>query len=390
MSQKAKREYLESIIPRYRQADRKLKGKILDEMCAVCGYKSRKGAIRKIHRHIRPLRLRPGPRPVYGHAVTQLLFQLWLSMRKICSKKMKAAIPHWITFMKNWESMNPETEALLRRVSPATIDRLLRPMKDQMKLKGLSTTKQGSFRKTKIPIRVHFDDITEPGHMQSDTVAHCGDSIEGAYGNSLTMTDIHSTWTENRAVWTKSSIRVFEQIRDIEESLPFPMKSYACDNGGEVLNQRIYQYFYESREEGRKVPLSRSRPYKKNDQAFVEQKNNTHVRELFEYERVSHPDVVKLMNEIYKEYWNPLQNFFIPSMKCIEKTRLGARMKKKYDEPKTPYQRLLDSADLSEEAKEALQARYKSLDPFRLSEGLNQRLELFFEAVKKKRHRWVA
>jgi hypothetical protein len=286
--------------------------------------------------------------------------------------------------------MTDEVRAKLREISPATIDRVLRHPKRQMQIRGISTTKQGSFRKTKIPIRMHFWDITEPGHMQADTVAHCGSSLEGAFANSLTMTDIHSTWTENRAVWTKGTLRVFEQIKDIEANLPFAIRSYASDNGNEVLNQRIYRYFVESRPSGKKVDMTRGREYRKNDQAHVEQKNYSHVRQLFEYERVDYPAIVDIMNEIYKQYWNPLQNFFIPSMKCLRKTRIGGRIKKEYDEPKTPYQRLLESADMTEEAKRALTLRYQNLDPFKLSEGLDQRLKRFFDLTKKRRLLLVA
>ena len=191
-------------------------------------------------------------------------------------------------------------------------------------------------------------------------------------------------------MWTKNSFKVFEQIKDIEASLPFPIKSYASDNGNEVLNQRIYRYFVESRPDGYKVDMTRGREYRKNDQAHVEQKNYSHVRQLFEYERVDYSAIVDLMNEIYKQYWNPLQNFFIPSMKCIRKTRIGARIKKEYDDPKTPYQRLLESADMSDEGKQALILRYQNLDPFKLSEGLDRLLKRFFELTKKRRLLLVA
>jgi hypothetical protein len=384
MSQQAKREYLIRILERYWNSSKRDKGLILNEFCGVCGL-SRKHAIRKLKRaqNRKLYAIRPGPQPKYDQAVQMVLFQLWLAMRKCCSKKMVVAIPAWIEYAASWESLTSEVRAKLLQISPASIDRVLRSLKAQMQLRGFSTTKQGSFRKTKIPIRMHFWDIKDPGHMQADTVAHCGNSLEGAFGNSLTMTDIHTTWTENRAVWTKGSFRVFQQIRDIEENLPFPIKSYASDNGNEVLNQRIYNYFVENRPEGKKVDMTRAREYRKNDQAHVEQKNFSHVRQLFEYDRVGHPDVVDLMNEIYKHYWNPLQNFFIPSMKCIRKTRIGARIKKEYDAPKTPYQRLLDSADMSNEAKATLRARYQKLDPFKLSEGLDRKLREFFDQVKK-------
>jgi hypothetical protein len=310
-------------------------------------------------------------------------------MRRICSKKMKYALPGWL---KHFDSpgMTDEIRIKLLQMSPATMDRILKPVRAHEMPHGLTTTRPGSFRKGKIPIRVHHWGVTQPGFMQADTVAHCGDTLGGAHGNSLTMTDIHSTWTENRAVWTKGSLPVFKQIKDIEDNLPFKILGYSSDNGGEVLNQRLYAYFFESRKDGEKIQMTRSREYRKNDQAHVEQKNWTHVRELFGYERVDHPDLIPLMNDIYKNYWGPLMNFFIPSMKLLRKTRIGARIKKEHDEPKTPYQRLQESADLSLGAKEKLKLRYESLNPFALSEGLDKRLESFFWQVKRKRQRWVA
>jgi hypothetical protein len=388
MNHKVCREYLAEIRERYRAANRQVKGQILDEFCQVCGY-SRKYAIFRLSLRAHWLRKRPGPRPTYGPDVTKWFVVFWKKMRRICSKKMKQALPEWLRRFESPE-LTPEVRAKLLKMSPATMDRVLKLVRAHEIPHGLTLTKPGSFRKSKIPIRVHHWEVKTPGFMQADTVAHCGDNIGGAFGNTLTMTDIDSTWTENRAVWTKGSLPVFKQIKDIEENLPFKILGYSSDNGGEVLNQRLYHYFYESRNEGEKIPMTRSRAYRKNDQAHVEQKNWTHVRELFGYERVDHPDVVVLMNEIYKDFWSPLMNFFIPSMKLIRKTRIGARIKKEYDLPKTPYQRLLESADLSTEAKDKLRLRYESMDPFALSEGLDKRLERFFWLVKRKKQRWVA
>lgn len=388
MDIKVRKAYLAEIRARYQSADRLAKGAILDEVCQVCGY-TRKHAIYQLGARARLLVQRPGPVPIYGPEVTQWLVTLWRKMRRICAKKMKQALPMWLGRLKAPE-LSPEIRAKLLKMSPATMDRLLKPIRAQEVPHGISTTKPGAFRKSKIPIRVHHWEIKSPGYMQADTVAHCGDSVEGAHGNTLTMTDIDSTWTENRAVWTKGSLPVFKQIQDIEVNLPFRILGYSSDNGGEVLNQRLYAYFYESRKDGEKIQMTRSRAYRKNDQAHVEQKNWTHVRELFGYERVDHPDLVVLMNEIYKEYWGPLMNFYIPSMKLIRKTRIGARIKKEYDLPKTPYQRLLDSADLSEEAKNKLRLRYENLNPFALSEGLDKRLERFFWLIKRRHQRRVA
>lgn len=388
MKRKVCREYLAEIHERYRAARREEKGRILDECCQVCGY-SRKYAIFRLSLHAHLLRRRPGPRPTYGPEVIQWLTVLWRKMRRICSKKMKRALPEWLKHFDRPE-MTEEARAKLLKMSPATMDRALKSVRAHETPHGLSTTRPGSFRKSKIPIRVHHWEVKSPGFMQADTVAHCGDSVGGAHGNTLTMTDIDSTWTENRAVWTKGSLPVFKQIKDIEDNLPFKILGYSSDNGGEVLNQRLYAYFYESRKDGEKIQMTRSRAYRKNDQAHVEQKNWTHVRELFGYERVAHPDLIPLMNEIYKEYWGPLMNFFIPSMKLMRKTRIGARIKKEYDLPKTPYQRLQDSAELSKEAKEKLRLRYESMNPFALSESLDKRLESFLWLVKRKKQRWVA
>jgi hypothetical protein len=388
MNHKVCREYLAEIRERYRAENRQDKGRILDEFCQVCGY-SRKYAIFRLSLRAHLLRKRPGPTPTYGPEAIKWLTVLWKKMRRICSKKMKQAMPEWLNHFDQPEVTDDIRRKLLK-MSPATMDRILKPVRAHETPHGLTSTKPGSFRKSKIPIRVHHWEVKSPGFMQADTVAHCGEVLGGAHGNTLTMTDIDSTWTENRAVWTKGSLPVFKQIKDIEESLPFKILGYSSDNGGEVLNQRLYAYFYESRKDGEKIQMTRSRAYRKNDQAHVEQKNWTHVRELFGYERVAHPDLVPLMNEIYKNYWGPLMNFFIPSMKLIRKTRIGARIKKEYDLPKTPYQRLQESADLSHEAKEKLRLRYESLNPFALSEGLDRGLERFLWLVKRKKQRWVA
>jgi hypothetical protein len=214
-------------------------------------------------------------------------------------------------------------------------------------------------------------------------VAHCGDSLAGFFVNSLTMTDIFSCWTENRACWTKGQTPVQEQIKAIEKELPFSMTGFACDNGTEFLNYELLKYFRINREQP--VEFTRRRPYKKNDNAHVEQKNWTHVRQLFGYERLEDREIVAMMNEIYQQYWNPLHNFFIPSVRLIEKTRIGGSIKKKYDEPKTPYQRLMESADVVQEAKDKLKARYQKLNPFALHEGLQTKIADFKQYYQRQR-----
>lgn len=385
MSQTAKREYFERIWERYQKADRQVKSRILDEFCKVCGY-SRNYAIRKLRAQLPAGKRRgPGRRPKYEGQFTQTLHWIWIAMHRICSKKMAAALPHWLEH----SAYDPELNAKLLSISPASIDRLLRPFRHK-KIRGKTLTPKGGkhFIKRVIPLKPLDAQFTKPGFLQADTVGHCGDDISGFYAFSLTMTDIFTTWTENRAVWTKSGFLVSEQIRDIEQTLPFAILGYTADNGNEVLNERIYDYF-QKRPEAERVEVTRGRPYRKNDQAYVEQKNNSHVRGIFGYERIDERSLVPRMNELY-QLWNRMQNFFIPTMKCIDKKRDGARIIKKYDKPKTPYQRILESTDVKWEAKQRLQAQYQELNPFELSKELGKQQRAFFAILKRIKQPLVA
>ena len=177
--------------------------------------------------------------------------------------------------------------------------------------------------KNQIPIQAKDWNITEPGQqVQADPVAHCGNALAGTFANWLTLTDLCSTWTENQALWGKSSGRVIEAMRDIENALPFILRGFKSDSGSEFMNYELMTYFRENRP-GIPVQMTRSRPYKKDDNCYVEQKNFTHVRQLFGYVRLGDSDLIHLMNEIYRDYWGPLQNFFMPSQKLLRKTRIG-------------------------------------------------------------------
>jgi hypothetical protein len=373
MTQELKRAYVARVHLRYQKATRKEKALILDEFCEVFKM-TRKHAIKLINELPIPAGTRPGPKQIYGPEVAHHLHALWVQMNKMCSKKMEAALPLWLPFYE----CSPPTKALLMQISSATIDRLLKSFKEG-KVRGISSTIAAeSMIKNKIPIKLLDGDVTEPGFMEADTVAHCGNSLSGEFTNSLTMTDLFSAWTENRATWTKEKREVRKAIADIEASLPFKIKGFASDNGNEFFNHELHDFFSARKE---KVEVVRRRPYKKNDNAHVEQKNWTHVRELFGYERFDHPDLVGLMNEIYRLYWNPLWNFFSPTMKLKEKIRIGGKLVKKYDEPKTPYQRLMDSDHVSEREKTVLRSRFERMNPFELKREMETRLKWFTKIV---------
>jgi hypothetical protein len=384
MSQELKREYLNAIRARYRESSRGKKSLILDEFCSVCGF-ARKYAIAILNGRVEPGGTKARGRQVkYGPEVTFHLVRLWKEMNQPGSTKFKAALPEWLEYD---EHPGPKEDPLLRakiiEVSRPQLDRLLKPYRLGPRA-GMSTTRPGSRRiKSQIPIQAKDWNVTEPGQqMQGDTVAHCGDSLQGHFVNSLTVTDLFSAWTENRALWCKSSGRVIEAMKSIEGSLPFKLRGFKSDSGSEFMNYEVLSYFRENRPD---VPVAytRSRPYKKDDNCYVEQKNFTHVRELFGYARLDDPGLVALMNEIYEQYWGPLQNFFMPTQKLLRKIREGARIKKQYEPAKTPYQRLMASPALSVEQKAALSARKAKLNPFHLQKGLQKKLSEFEERLRK-------
>lgn len=374
MSFGARREFFFAIFERYRLAGKKEKKQILDEFCWACGY-SRKYAIRLLRSGVEPRRKRPGPAAKYGEKFREILFDVWHLMNRMSAKRMIKALPMWIKFCDS-EVLTPEIRELLLEISPASLDRLLRPYRKEQ---GKSTTRPGKWLKAKIPIEVQ-QRATQPGYLQVDTVAHCGTMIQGAYAHTLTVLDIFSGWTEARAIWRKDARGVLEQYLSLERSWPVMILGYASDNGGEVMNERLWRYL-----DQKGVQMTRGRPYKKNDQAHIEQRNNSHVRKLFGYERLEQMNLIKLMNEIYTEYWNPLNNFWFPTQKTISKERRGGRLVRKFDEPKTPYHRLMDCPKVPESMKMNLKAQYESQNPVQLSRGLEEKMKLFWKQVKTNR-----
>lgn len=377
----SRREYLEAIGKRYRKATRKEKSIILGEFCATCGY-NRKYAIRLLKKKLLPVPNRkPGPVSIY--AKEQLLVPLkriWFATDQMCSKKLKAAIPLWLPFYEGeYEPLLPDVRQKLLAMSPATIDRLLKPLRALYK-KGRCSTKPGTLLKNQIPIKTHNWDVTRPGYFEADTVAHCGNSMAGDFAFSLTFTDIFSGWTENRAVWGKGSQGVLGQIRNIEERVVFPILGFDCDNGSEFLNHHLVKYFTDRPKAP--VQFTRSRPYRKNDNAFVEQKNWTHVRQLLGYDRFDNPELVPVINDLYINEWSLFTNYFCPTLKLKEKLRINSRYCKKYEPPQTPYQRLIDSKDVSDEAKKTLEAVYNSLNPFKLKRQIDDKLKAVFHIVR--------
>jgi len=381
MSLSAKRESLARIHGRYQRAGRPHKTKILDEFCATCGY-HRKAALRLLNR---PLPTAPpkrsGPKILYDPAqVLPVLKLIWLASDQLCGKLLKAALPQWLAHYERCSAPLPEAfKKKLLGISPAQIDRLLRPARVQHPKQGLSATRPGTLLRHAVPTRGGPPDTTRPGSVQADTVAHCDDSTEGDYVNSLTFTELYSGWTENRAVWNKSADAVLAQLKELEAVVPFAMKDFHTDNGGEFLNWALHRHLT-----GRSVPTpwTRSRAYRKNDNAHCEQKNWTHVRQLFGHERFGHPELVALMNDLYAKEWSQFTNHFKPTFKLLRREKQEGKTKRIYESvPKTPYQRLLESPDIPEATKARLQAEHAVLDPFALKKSIEAKLKVFFTAL---------
>jgi len=371
MSCESRNEYISVQKHRYRRAGKPYKTRLLDEVCEVCGYE-RKYATKLLNGRRKSGKGKRGRKSEYNDPdLIKALKTIWMRSGQMCGKRLQPAIVHWLKhYEKHYGSLSGDCRKKLLKISPASMDRLLKPFKAQAKRKRNTGTKPGTLLKNQIPIRTSNDDIDRPGYLEADTVAHCGGSMSGSFIWSITYTDIKSSWTVTRAVWNKGCEGVVNQTRDVESKLPFAILGFDCDNGSEFLNHHLKRYLIDRKQP---VHFTRSRAYHKNDNAHVEQKNWTHVRELLGYDRLENPAMLKEINALYLD-WEKLNNFFKPSLKLVSKVRVKSRYKKKYDKPKTPFERLKVSGILSKEQEAALQREYESLDPFELDKRIQRRL----------------
>jgi hypothetical protein len=384
MSPRSKKEYIENIYLRYRNASRNQKALILDECCATLGY-HRKHAIRMLKRFKRFRKTktkRPGRAPFYSQpSILKPLKKIWLAANLPCSKRLKIILPLWIPgYIQSFDPLSPEAVEALSHISPATIDRILSPTRIHYKKRGRSTTKPGTLLRNQIPIKTNQWNESRPGFLEADTVAHCGDSLAGMFAYTLDSVDIATGWTEQRAVWGKGETGVLEQIHDIESSLPFPLLGFDCDNGSEFLNHHLYRHFSQRK---KPVQFTRSRAYHKQDNAHIEQKNWTHIRQWLGYQRFDDPLIVPLLNHLYTQEWKLFHNFFCPSAKLLAKERIGSKTLKRYDSPKTPYQRIIDSPCISPPIKQSLTKQLESLNPFMLRKAMEEKIKKIFLATSK-------
>jgi len=374
MSQKVREEMLPRLRQRYASRGRQGRSRLIDELCEQFGY-SRKHAIKLLGARAGwggdPSKAKGRPAR-YGSAVTEVLWAVWKCAEHPCGKRLVKLLPLWLP---HYEAEKGKLSRAVRQdvlaISAAQADRLLAPRKARVQHRGRSGTKPGSLLKHHIAIRTDNWDITQPGWMEADTVAHCGTSLEGDFIWSVTYTDIHSGWTSLRAVWNKGAHGIVAATREVEAALPFALAGFDCDNGSEFLNWHLVRYF---QDRPKAVGFTRSRPYHKNDNGHVEQKNWTHVRQLLGYDRLDDMELLEPINRLYREMWEPLHNYFLPSAKLVGKDRHGAKVKRSHDTPQTPCDRLLASKAISAAKKRQLRQQRAQLNPFELHRQLEEAL----------------
>lgn len=362
MSQRSKRELLEEIRPRYLKAKKSKKKTMLDEFVAATGY-HRKYAIR-ILKHGRPRRSgkKHGLPKVYQGEVVMALEQIWEVCGRICSKRLHPFLGEMVKVLERCGELqlSEQTKALLLQMSRSTIDRCLGPARFEHP-HGLSTTKPGSLLKKAIPVRTYTPwDEDKPGFLEIDLVAHCGQTTQGQYINTLTCVDLSTGWIECLAVRQRTQQAVFEAIRTMRTRLPFLLLGLDSDNGSEFINDLLYQYCLSE-----KITFTRSRPYQKNDQAHVEQKNWSVVRHLIGYDRFETETEQNLLESIY-ENLRLYANFFQPVLKLVSKEHVDKKLIKRYDQAATPFQRVLAAKEIPIETKARLTNLYVQLNPVQL------------------------
>ena len=371
-----KHELAKEILSRYMKSTKEEKKPILDEFCASTGY-HRSYAITKL----RNLQMTPKYKEsvagkhtrarerIYDSYVSAVVEQIYEALGGIGAKRMhplmSTILERGITF--GHIKTDLITEAKIRAMSKGTLDRMMKKIREKNAIKGISTTRPGTLLKSEISLRVGAWKEADPGFSEIDLVAHCGDNGAGPFISTLNTTDISTGWFESEAVMGKAQERILGGIKSIQERIPFPMLGIDSDNGSEFINHQLYGYCVKEN-----IVFTRSRPYKKNDNAHIEQKNFTTVRQVLGYQRFDTEETLELMLELYRGPLRLYINFFQPSVKCIEKKRIGSKIKKVYDIAQTPHERVLVHPNTSRETKETLTRLFETLDPFALRKEIDR------------------
>ena len=360
MDLKTKQTIIRELSKKYQKATKKEKGEILDKLVSLAGYHRKYGVEVLSHppaKHKKVITCRR--KSQYGE-IFPLLKKLWAISNYASGKRLVPAIPVYLDALERHRELlvSDKGRKLLLTISPATADRLLVSERKKITLKARSRTKPGSLLKSQIPIRTFADwDNAKPGFLEIDLVHHCGDSPAGEYIHTLDTTDVATGWNECAAFMGRSRKYTIEGTERIKQRLPFPLLGVDFDTGGEFVNWHFIWYCQKN-----KITYTRAREGKKNDQAYIEQQNYSVVRRFVGYVRLNTWEQVEILNQLY-EGLSDYQNFFQPVMRLKEKVRDGARVTRRYDKPKTAYQRVLEHLEIEESVKKKLRKRFLKLNP---------------------------
>jgi len=365
---------MDSMSRRYREASRALKARILDEVCVATGF-HRKYAIKRIGLvetcHPQGRRApRRGRKRIYTRETLAVVAKVWEAAGYPWSARLKAILVLWMPAIKKHYPLTARIEAQLRDISPRTIDRALADRKHDLRRRIYGRTKPGTLLRHQIPIKCESWDVDSPGHLELDTVPHCGGSSEGLFAYSFNLTDIGSTWVETRAVLGKGEQGILKAFSEMTETVPFKVLDIDSDNGGEFINHHLYNHCQE-----RHIGFTRSRPYKKDDNAHIEQKNWTHVRKIIGWDRYECLEAIAAFNDLYRNELRLYMNLFQPSVKLIRTERRGSRKTRRYDAPRTPLDRLAEMPGTNRQKVEELLILRRQLDPFVLAATIREKLE---------------
>jgi len=373
MNQTTRKQVLEKLRRRYRTAGAEHKRKLLDQAQELLGY-HRKSAIRALSRPS----VAPGPWVITGRPVTYepgvlvpWLRPIWQATDYACGRRLVAMLPEWVPAYEAHERRMPgEVRQKLLGASARTLDRLLEPLRIQGG--GRSLTRPGTLLRHQIPIRGSVWEENKAGWLEVDTVALCGGSTAGEYVWMLDGVDYATTWVEVRGIWGRGQAGTLAALQDMEASLPFALLGLDSDNGGEFLNYHVLNWL---QKRPRPVFMTRSRPFKKDDNAHVEQKNWTHVRQSFGYARHDNPEVVEPINALVKGAYGQLLNYFHASLKLERKERVEGQLKRVYGAAQTPLARVLASPEVSAKTKRRLERDKARLNPFALKREVDRSLK---------------
>lgn len=374
MSPGSRRELLVSVYAQYRQAGRREKALILNSFCATTGY-HRKYAIHLLSHPPEPKpRRRQGHPPRYGPQVLRVLIKVWEAAGYPWSVRLKALLPLWLPWIRQRLKISSELEQQLLAMSPRTMDRRLQPLKQRLGRRLYGRTKPGSLLKHHIPLQTSSWEEARPGFTEIDLVSHSGNAASGEFLHSLNVTDLATTWVETRAVLGKGQSGIVQALTEISQALPFSLQGVDSDNGSEFINHHLVHFCRQ-----RDIQLTRSRPYKKDDNAHIEQTNWTHVRKLLGWDRYDSPSALEALNDLYRNELHLMMNLYQPTVKLETKVRVGSRLRRRYSPAQTPLDRLLTHTEVDLQQAEQLRQLRETLDPFELSKAIERKLQRIYQ-----------